>query len=202
MKIALTLLAILVLVGSSSAQEVFSSPRWGFEMQSPRKWLPMTKQERADNAGKFEVSEDALARILESDKGATFIQGFYKYDPQTTSGLIPTIQIEARRKPPVDFGTFKSQIIKNSASLKTVFPDIAFAEFEEVEISGIRSVLARATLTMTTADGQILRSRSTIYSVPLKNFYFQLTFNDGQDKEFDCTEEFLQLRNSIKIKVR
>jgi hypothetical protein len=181
------------------SQETFSDKRFGFSMQTPKGWIAMTKSDQKENLGRMEVSDEALEQILRSGKGATFLGGFYKYDPQTTPGLIPSIQIEARTKGPMDFAAFKTQLVKSTASLKTVFPDIVFENVQEVEISGIHSLLLVGKFTMKTADDQVLRARSRIYAIPLKNYFLQATFNDGQDAAGDCSAEFSELTKTIRI---
>jgi hypothetical protein len=140
-----------------------------------------------------------LQKILRTNRGSILLSSFYKYDPKTHPGLIPTIQINVRLKPDVDFEQFKILMIQSAKGFSTVFSDFVYIiEPVEIEISGVKSVYFVGKFTMKTQNGQEMKVRSRTYAIPNKNYFYHLNFTDGQTGE-DCNEEFDALIQSIKV---
>lgn len=184
---------------AGSAQEIFTSKQWGLSMSLPKFWISMDKKARDSISDNYEFTEEALKKILDGDKGSTLVTAYYFNQPGRAMAVYPQVQIEARRKGRVDFAVFKAAIIKSSDSLKTVFPDITVRDAREVEVSGIKSVAMTAEFTIKDTNDRVKRARSRIYAVPLPNYFFQITLNDGQDPDADFSREFDALMNSMKI---
>lgn len=196
-KTSIILLLILLWASSAIAQETFSSTRWRFSMELPQYWTSMDKKTRDAIADNFEFSEDALKKILDGDKGTTLIAAYYYHKPGLEMSPYPQVQVEARRKSPVDFAVFRTSIVNSLVSLKTVFPDIVFTDATEVEVSGVRSVLMTGVFSVKRPENRIVRARSRIYAVPLGSYFFQITLSDGQDADF--SKEFDALVKTIRI---
>jgi len=181
------------------SQSIFRSKEYGFEMQYPNNWKQANNSMLLDNLEKFEVNEENLQKILRTNRGSILLSSFYKYDPKTHPGLIPTIQINVRLKPDVDFEQFKILMIQSAKGFSTVFSDFGYIiEPVEIEISGVKSVYFVGKFTMKTQNGQEMKVRSRTYAIPNKNYFYQLNFTDGQTGE-DCNEEFDALIQSIKV---
>ena len=200
MKKTVTILFLILLwAASTAAQENFSSAPWRFKMTLPEFWTSMDKKERDAIADNFEFSEEALKKILDGDKGTTLVAAYYYHKPDRKMGLYPQVQVEARKKSPMEFSVFRKGIVNSLGSLKTVFPDIVFGEAKEVEVSGIKSILMTGVFTIKGPDDRVLRARSRIYAVPLANYFFQITLNDGQDPDADFSKEFDELVKTMRI---
>ena len=200
MKKATTILLLILLwTISASAQEAFSSARWRFSMTLPEFWISMDKKTRDAISDNFEFSEEALKKILDGDKGTTLVAAYYYRNPERGMNVHPQVQVAARRKSAMEFAAFRRQMLASTASFKQVFPDIVFSEPKEIEISGIRSVLMTGVFTIKGPDDRVLRARSRIYAVPLANYFFQITLNDGQDRDADFSKEFEELVKTIRI---
>jgi hypothetical protein len=198
-KIIVFIALATALVIGVNGQEPVSVPKFGFSIQPPKGWITANKDDRNENIKRLEMSEDAVKKLLESDKGTTSLMSYFRQDPNTTAGLIPVVNVDVRRMAPVPYQQFKADLSKSTDGLRTYFPDIKLSDPADVDISGIRSVLFTSTFTMKTADGQILRVRNRVYGIPMGNYFFQISLNDGQEKELDCTHEFDQVIRSIKI---
>jgi hypothetical protein len=198
-KTSTILLLILFWATSAIAQETFSSTRWRFSMELPQYWTSMNKETHDAIADNFEFSEEALKKILDGDKGTTFIAAYYYQKPGQGMSVHPQVQVQARRKGPVNFAQFRTSIVNSIASFKTIFPDIVFSDAKEVEVSGIRSVLMTGVFSIKGPDNRILRARSRIYAVPLVNYFFQITLNDGQDPDADFGKEFDGIVKTIRV---
>lgn len=181
------------------AQKVFQNKEYGFQIQEPENWIEASNKLLLKNLEKFEITEENLTKLISDRKGSILLTSFYKYDPKTHAGLIPTIQINVRLKGKSDFNQFKNSIKESTKSFEKYFEDFKFIkEISEIEISGIKSVYFIGKFTMKTQNGQELKVRSRTYAIPYKNYFFQVNFVDGQIGE-DSTIEFDQLVKTIKI---
>jgi len=199
MKNIFLLFGIALFSNNVISQSIFRSKEYGFEMQYPNNWKQANNSMLLDNLEKFEVNEENLQKILRTNRGSILLSSFYKYDPKTHPGLIPTIQINVRLKPDVDFEQFKILMIQSAKGFSTVFSDFVYIiEPVEIEISGVKSVYFVGKFTMKTQNGQEMKVRSRTYAIPNKNYFYQLNFTDGQTGE-DCNEEFDALIQSIKV---
>nr|WP_315145149.1 hypothetical protein [uncultured Flavobacterium sp.] len=196
------ILFLLILVTSQISiygQKTFVNKAYDFQIQEPEKWIEANNSELLKNLEKFELDEENLSKLISNNKGSLLLTSFYKYDPKTHAGLIPTIQINIRLKGGSNFEQFKSVITESSKSFKKYFEDFTYIiEPNEIEISGIKSVYFVGKFTMKTQNGQEMKVRSRTYAIPYKNYFFQLNFTDGQTGE-DCNEEFDKLVKTIKI---
>lgn len=198
-KIVLLILIILQSFNFFFAQKVFQNKEYGFQIQEPANWIEAGNKELLKNLEKFDVTENNLTKLLSDNKGSILLTSFYKYNPKTHSGVIPTIQINVRTKGNINFEQFKNAMKKSSESFKTYFDDFKFIRnASEIEISGITSIYFVGSFSMKTQDGQVLKVRSRTYAIPYKNYFFQINFTDGQNGE-DCTAEFDGLVNTIKV---
>jgi hypothetical protein len=199
MKNIFLLFGIALFSNNVISQSIFRSNEYGFEMQSPNNWKQANNSMLRDNLEKFEVNEENLQKILRTNRGSILLSSFYKYDPKTHSGLIPTIQINVRLKPDVDFEQFKMLMIQSAKGFSTVFSDFTYITApSEIEISGVKSIYFVGKFTMKTQNGQEMKVRSRTYAIPNKNYFYQLNFTDGQTEE-DCNEEFDALIQTIKV---
>ena len=197
--VLITIALFLTLTAVVPAQEVFSSKRWGFEVTLPKFWVARDTEAYESNINNFKLSEDSLKAILDGDKGTRFIASYYFNEPGRLMSLRPQLVLSAHKKTPAAFETFKRDIVRSSGTLKTAFPDIVLSKAAEVDVAGLRSVLHVGSFTMVMPDKSVLKARSRIYSIPLNNYFFQLTLNDGQDPATDFSVVFDEIVKSIKI---
>lgn len=191
--------AFLIFSFQGFSQKVYESKHFEFSIQEPRKWFIAGNKELNDNLKKIEMTEDELAKLLKTNNNSILLGAFYKYNPKTTSGLIPTIQINVRPNNTKDFEGFRLGLNNSAMSLKQYFSDFEFIEnLKEIEVSNIKSLYFIGKFTLQTQDGQTMKVRSRTYAIPYKNYFFQINFTDGQTGE-DCTKEFDELVKTIKI---
>jgi len=181
------------------SQKNFVNKEYEFEIQEPKNWIEASNKVLLKNLEKFEVNEENLNKLISDNKGSILLTSFYKYDPKTHSGIIPTIQINVRSKGKSDFEQFKNGMAQSANGFKKYFEDFEFInEITEIEISGLKCVYFIGKFTMKIQNGQEIKVRSRTYAIPYKNYFFQLNFTDGQFGE-DCTKEFDELLRTIKI---
>lgn len=180
-------------------QEKFISNQYGFSMQVPTGWIETTKSALTDNIKKFELTDEALAKILKENNGSIVLAAWFKYDPKTKPGLIPTIQIRLRPKPNVGFADFKRIVIQSLQGKSKIFEGYEIVgEPKEIQISGVSSVFVTSKFDLKGPREQVLKVRSRTYAIPRKNFFIQANFTDGYEGD-DCSAEFDKLVETINI---
>lgn len=182
------------------AQETFKDEAYGFQMEQPTQWFEASNQELINNLAKIQLSDPVLLKVLSDHKGSVLLTSFYKYNPKSHPGLIPTIQVNIRAKKDNSFEDFKNVIIESSKSFKNYFPDFKYiVEPSEIEIDGIKSVYSICEFTLESQYNQVLKVRSRTYAIPLKNYFFQVNFTDGYGTKEDSNKLFDELVETIKI---
>lgn len=181
------------------SQEIYENKQYEISLQIPKKWLIREKAEIIENQKNIERSDEVSKKISETSKSTIRLIALQKYNPNTHIGILPVILVSIRPFPAKDFQIFKKAYIKSLDSQKPLIQDFEFIEEpKEVEISGIKAVYFKNKSTVKYKDGGIAKAKSRIYAIPYKNYFFQITMNDGQTEE-DCTKEFDEFVKTIKI---
>lgn len=198
-KAILTILFFTTFTNITYCQKKFVNKEYGFQIQEPKNWMQTSNKEILKNLEKFEISDENLSKFLSDHKGSILLTSFYKYNPKTHAGVVPTIQLNVRAKANKNFESFKNTIIESAKGLKIYFPDFEYIkEPTEIQISGIKSIYFISKFSMVTQKGQLMNVRSRTYAIPYKNYFFQVNFADDEMDE-DCNPEFDQLVKTIKI---
>lgn len=170
-----------------------------FTMQEPKGWIRVDTEGLQANLGKFEFSEQAIEKIQKDQNVDVVLAAYYKYDPKTKEGIIPTIQIVSRPNRTRDFQSFKAGLLSSIDQLKRTFDQYELIEQPtEVEIGGIRSVFVHATFVLRNEEDREFRVRSRTYAAPRGSRFIQLNFTDHPEDE-DCSAEFDALLKTIKV---
>lgn len=194
-------LILLILISSAAlyGQKTFENKKFGFSMREPENWLVAGNEELKKNLENFDISDEKLEGMLKTAQGTLLLTAYYKYDTEVKEGLIPKIQIDIRPNKTKDFLHFKTSLTKSAENFKKYFEDFEFIqEPKEIVVSGIKSVFFICKFTMKLQDGQQLKVRARVYSIPYKNYFFQVNFTDGQVEE-DNSKLFDELVKTIKI---
>lgn len=198
-QIIYSLIICLFSLQGAFGQEKFENKQYGFSMTEPENWIEADNKELLKNLDKFELTEKELTKFINDHKGSVLLTSFYKYNPKTHAGLIPTIQVNVRVNPTRNFSDFTNVMTQSANSFKQYFEDFSFeVEPKAIEISGIKSIYFVGKFSMQTQNGGIMKVRSRTYAIPYGSYLFQLNFTDGQEKE-DSSELFDKLIQSIKI---
>lgn len=168
-------------------------------MAKPNNWIEADKMELLNNLENFEFSEEELVKIINSGKGSILLAAFYKYNPDTHAGLIPTIQVNVRVNPTRNFNEFRGLITRSANGFEQYFNDFLFdVEPENIEVAGVESIYFVGKYTMQTQFGGVMKVRSRVYAIPYGSYFFQINFTDGQNKE-DNSELFERLIQSVNV---
>lgn len=192
------LLFVLGTAVAGVSQEA-KSTKFAFSMPQPKGWFRIKKDGLTKNLAKFDFTEAEIEKLLKEQNSSVLMAAFTKYDPKTTPGVIPTIQVALRPNTTKDFRSFKAGLIRSLENLRKQFDEFKLIEEpSEVEIGGIKSFLMHATFVMKAADGRIFKVRTRTYSVPRPGSFYQINFTDSPEVE-DCTAEFDKLVRTIEI---
>ncbi|WP_029036692.1 hypothetical protein [Salinimicrobium xinjiangense] len=180
-------------------QATFESRQYGFAMAQPENWVQTDNRELLQNLGKFDLKEAELQKLISDHNGSLLLTSFYKYNPESHAGLIPTIQLNVRANATRNFAEFTNLITQSANSFKQYFSDFTFDTAPKVvEVGGVKSVYFVGKFTMQTPAGESIKVRSRTYAIPYGSYFFQLNFTDGQVTE-DSSELFDALAKTIRI---
>ena len=167
-----------------------------FEM--PTGWFEIGADERIANLKKYEFSREQLSRLLANEKKSEVIAVFYRDDPKTTPGIIPTIQITLRPKPRnMPFERFKNDLTNVDALGKMLDDFSLIGEVQSAEVSGIRSVLFEARFTLG-HHAQKYTVKARTYAIPRDDHFIQISMS-GEDNEDWTEQEFAKFIESFKL---
>ena len=198
--IFIILVVNLLIIKNGNAQEVFKQDKYGISIVKPSEWLEADNKLLLENLEKFELDKEKLQKLIKDNNGSILLTSFYKYNPQTHAGLIPTIQLNVRLNPTRNFEEFKNSMIQSANSFKQYFSDFKFETGPKViEVDGINSIYFVGNFTMTTQNGEAMKVRSRTYAIPKGDYFFQLNFTDGIVKE-DNSDLFDNLIKTVEIK--
>lgn len=192
------LILILIIANTCIAQNTFKNESLGFNIEQPEKWIVAKNGESLENIKKqIKLDTETLNKLLEQNKGTIQLVTFYKYPIETTPGIIPTIKINLRKNTSKSFDEFKKVIEESFSGIKNVFPDFKYLSNPvKTKISGLDCVKAVCAYTLKAKNGEE-KVTITVYAVPIKNQFYQITFMDSEKE--DNTELYNELAKTIEI---
>jgi hypothetical protein len=192
------LLLILLIVNTCLGQNTFKNENLGFNIEQPENWIIAKNGESIENIKKqIKLDTETLNKLLEQNNGTIQVVTFYKYPIETTAGIIPTIKINLRKNTSKSFDEFKKEIEESFSGIKKVFPDFKYLSNPiKTQISGLDCVKAVCTYTLKAKNGK-QKVKISVYAVPVKNQFYQITFMDSEKE--DNTALYNELAKTIKI---
>jgi hypothetical protein len=192
------LILILLIANTCLGQNTFKNESLGFNIAQPEKWIVAKNGESLENIKKqIKLDTETLNKLLEQNKGTIQVVTFYKYPIETTPGIIPTIKVNLRKNTSKSFDEFKKVIEESFSGIKNVFPDFKYLSNPvKTKISGFDCVKAVCAYTLKAKNGEE-KVTITVYAVPIKNQFYQITFMDSEKE--DNTELYNELAKTIEI---
>lgn len=192
------LILILFIANTCLGQNTFKSESLGFNMEQPEKWIVAKNGESVENIKEqIKLDTETLNKLLEQNKGTIQVVTFYKYPIETTPGIIPTIKVNLRKNTSKSFDDFKKVIEESFNGIKKIFTDFKYLSNPvKTQISGLDCVKAVCAYTLKVKNGEE-KVKITVYAVPVKNKFYQITFMDSEKE--DNTKLYNDLAKSIVI---
>lgn len=192
------LILLLLIANICLAQKTFKNESLGFNIEEPENWILAKNGETVENIKEqIKLDPETLNQLLEQNKGTIQVVTFYKYPIETTAGIIPTIKVSLRKNNSKTFDDFKKVIEESYSGIKKVFSDFKFLTAPiKTKISGLDCVKAVCDYTLKTKNGEE-KVRITVYAVPIKNQFYQITFMESENE--DNTELYNKLAKTIVI---
>ena len=194
----LIIVLFLSIANICQGQNTFKNESLGFNIEQPENWISAKNGETLENIKKqIKLNTETLNKLIEQNKGTIQVVTFYKYPIETTPGIIPTIKVNLRKNTSKSFDAFKSVIEESFTGIKKVFPDFKYlTKPVKMKISGIDCVKAVCEYTLKAKTGEE-KVKITVYAVPIKNQFYQITFMDTEKE--DNTELYNKLAKTIVI---
>ena len=194
----LIIVLFLSIANICQGQNTFKNESLGFNIEQPENWISAKNGETLENIKKqIKLNTETLNKLIEQNKGTIQVVTFYKYPIETTPGIIPTIKVNLRKNTSKSFDAFKSVIEESFTGIKKVFPHFKYlTKPVKMKISGIDCVKAVCEYTLKAKTGEE-KVKITVYAVPIKNQFYQITFMDSERE--DNTELYNKLAKTIVI---
>ena len=195
--LAAALLAVLVLVTSSHAQERYSNPTAGISLTPPAGWSVVSMQEVMQNRSKVRLPDSQLQAGLQRATAPLF--AFAKY-PEPYTGLNPTVQIVLRPSPATAGAAPTAILSAATQTLQQLYPDFRFVDpIQNAVVSRMPAAYMKATYTLRTQQGNAHRILSRMWLVP-RGAYMFLIGMSGPTEGADVSErDFTSALASIAI---
>jgi hypothetical protein len=178
------LILFLWIANTCLGQNTFKNESLGFTMEQPKNWIVAKNGESVENIKKqIKLNPETLNKLIAQNKGTIQVLTFYKYPIETTPGLIPTIKVNLRNNNYKSFEEFKKGIEESFNEIKKIFPDFKYLSNPiKTQISGLDCVKALCTYTLKAKNGEE-KVKITVYAVPTKNQFYQITFMDSEKED-------------------
>tara|TARA_R110002124_G_scaffold162584_1_gene329680 strand:+ start:359 stop:955 length:597 start_codon:yes stop_codon:yes gene_type:complete len=188
----------LSIVNTCFGQNTFKNENLGFNIKQPENWIVAKNGETLENIKQqIKLDAETLNKLLEQNKGTVQVVTFYKYPIETTPGIIPTIKVNLRKNTHISFDDFKKGIEESYNGIKKIFPDFKYLSNPvKTQINGLECVKAICTYTLKAKTGEE-KVKITVYAVPIKNQFYQITFMDSEKE--DNTKQYDDLVKTIEI---
>lgn len=192
------LLLLLLITTICVGQNTFKNEKLGFTIEQPKDWIVAKNNDILDNIKKnIKLDAETLNKLIEQNKGSIPVVTFYKYPIETTAGIIPTIKVNLRKNTAKSFDTFTKGIEESFSGIKKVFPDFTYLTTPtKTQLSELDCVKAVCTYTLKAKNGEE-KVTITVYAVPVKNEFYQITFMDSEKE--DNTELYDKIAKTIVI---
>jgi hypothetical protein len=194
----INIILALLIVNTCFGQILFKNEKLGFNIEQPENWIVAKNGEIVENIKKqIKLDTETLNKLLEQNKGTIQVVTFYKYPIETTPGVIPTTKVNLRKNTSKTFEDFRKVIEESFSGIKKVFPDFKFlTDPVKTQISSVDCVKAVCAYTLKAKNGEE-KVTITVYAIPIKNQFFQITFMDSEKE--DNTKLYDELVKTIEI---
>lgn len=165
---------------------------------TPAKWFSGDKKLLEDNLTNYKFNNEELEK-LENEINASKILGiYYKYDPKTHYGLVPTIKLYLQRNSTSNFDKFFSSIRNEIEKVRPQVLDFKYLEAPKIITVGHRKAFyASSTYSLKVQTGETASVRTLFLGVPMNKTYLYVTLIDNNEE--DCSEIYKEVIRKIKI---
>jgi hypothetical protein len=171
------------------SNEFYYNDFFKFKIIKPDKWIEVDENESFKNLNKINFTEDQKKEILRRHEGKIFLVTFLKYDPNTTSGIIPTINITVLENKAVTTADLIQLAQNTSEDFKKCFEKYEIIENPSiVKVNNIESVVVTSRFILEENHEKYIE-KTKMLLIPKGKYLFQINLanefnNDDGEKEF------------------
>ena len=165
---------------------------------APPSWISGDKKLLHDNLTNYKFNKEEL-NSLEKDINASKVLGiYYKYDPKTHYGLVPTIKFYIRQNNTKDFDKFFISIKNEIEKIKSQVLDFKYVDSPKTILVGQRKAFyAYLRYKLNVQTGEVATIRTSFVCIPINKTYLYVTLIDNEKE--DCSQLYKEVINKIKI---
>lgn len=182
---------------NSFGQTFYDNKIAGIRIQEPLGWIVLADTMQDKNLQGIDATQ--LARFLDSTKKGILLRTYYKYSPDTASGLIPTVKLAIRLNNASDFEGFKKVIRFGFDNLKRALGDVqAIDTIQVVTLSGKECLYYSCSYSIKLKGDISVEVRSKYYMVPKGKYFISINLIDD-DSGKNCSELYDGLLKSLEL---
>lgn len=165
---------------------------------TPAKWFSGDKKLLEDNLTNYKFNNEELEKLENEINASKMLGIYYKYDPKTHYGLVPTIKLYIQRNSTSNFDKFFSSIRNEIEKVKPQVLDFKYLEAPKIITVGNRKAFyASSTYSLKVQTGETASVKTVFLGVPMNKTYLYVTLIDNNEE--DCSEIYKEVIRKIKI---
>jgi len=151
----------------------------GVSFNKPNKWFNLNQNAVIENLKKFDTTKENVAEILATTKNSVPVGSFYKSDPRTTPGVIPTINVSINKNTTKTSADFNKMLKSSCYSMSRMLNNFKLIkDLSSTSIGGRQSLYFVAEFDLHAADKSKYHIRSTTYAIPFKDAFIQISMSE------------------------
>lgn len=192
------IIIILLTFHFAEAQERLVLKHFSFSMEKPEKWVVAGDTELLENLERLPLS-DTLHNFAERNLKSEGLRiSYYKYDPQTSRGTIPTINIVAKKVKKRSFESLKVSIEKSDAKLHGMLKNHTATVPQIRVINGFKAWQTISEFDFTDSTGKEVRLKNIDLYLYSNGNLISVTFIDEIGKE-DNSAFYNRIAETIRM---
>ena len=192
----LFLLPIILISLSSLGQS--NDRNLNVSIWTPSGWFAGDKKLLQDNLTNYKFSKEELNRIENDINASKVFSVYYKYDPKTHYGLVPTIKSYIRQNNTKNFETFFILIRNEIEKVKSQVLNFEYIETPKtIIVAQKKAFYAFLTYNLKVNTGELATIRTKFIAIPIGKTYLYVTLIDNKDE--NCSDDYEKVISKIKI---
>lgn len=199
MRFIFQLLFLSLFVVNSFGQKFYENKEVGIKVQAPFGWKIATDSMLEKNLKKIDFKEGQITEILSSNKGLLSLVAYYKYSPDSVSGLIPTVKITVRLNPSSNFEEFQQIMEESTHNMKTILNDFVMTDsIKEIKISNRRCLYYCFDYSLQSKNAGKIQVRAKYYMIPKGEYFISISLMDNRIDD-DCSALYSHLIRTLEL---
>ncbi|MGJ7032990.1 hypothetical protein [Niabella hirudinis] len=192
------LLLTITLISLSCFSQTNNDTSLHISIWTPRGWFTGNKKILKENLTNYKISKDDLNKLGNTIDTSRILGIYYKYDPKTHYGLVPTIKFYIRQN---DTNSFDKFLVSIKDKIEKIEPYVLNFKYidtpQTITVGQRKAFYASATYNLKVQTGETAIIRTKFLCIPMSRHYLDATLIDNNEE--DCSNIYKEVINKIKV---